>query len=1370
MRPHFWTRYFVLINLIRSISLGSLSVLSVLIMTEAKANAPFLLPAASQPSNSVSANTISPQLGLELFSQTRRNFNFSNFSTTSTTGKQLLALKKTRGKSYSAGQSNTRAQATALLKMGTANYKKGYINKAIPQFEKAVKLTPNSKMALQWLGKSYMRVGTPEAFEKAKATYGKLLALDPTVFDALVGRGELLTWNTATRTEGIGLLKKAFKQQPNNAAVSQKLASALLWQGDATQALYYAEPAASQNITTPNWLPVYAEILMKNNQAAKALAVLEEPAAQALVKTSQPVRFAYLKALSANNKTADLAQKTQDLLFQSAQIKDTKTRDQQLTALMQLAYETRQFETALSIAGQLSADGLANSETALIKARALAKLFRNPEALEQYQQLYTNNRLGTSEKLEYAEFLHQLQLPESALPSPGLMRQLGEDIAQDPALTHGQRLQLTRLQAQQALRSNQDDAFERALANYKILERTKASSDQGNASGLAALRRERLDFIKSYKGNPARVEQALQQILQDDPDNLYAQAAYAEFLSWQPERRDEALSRYIAIAKRDKVNAAQWEARITEVLRWTTPEINRMGTYKAIVSLYPENKMAWLSIARAHRDNADTPEAIKTYEKLVALFPGDGAIKKEWVALLLGDEDNRSKHMKALKKRVETAEANNTRVDPDIQATYGKLLSYTRDYKNAMRQFDTVLASYPMHRESLLGKGYTLLWRGSKFKAKDFFSDLHNQYPDDLDIAIGLAQAKKRIGRYDEALKILNQLKPSIDAPAQANPAASPYQQNQYQPEAVPPVSYPRINPVIDSSAVPSKPSLANRRFPAVVFMARKALTPRKNSVPKKNQATAQTTDTHLNQRSPLINQQASGQTVTESALSELKDDANALSDAILALKYLQKSSEKQLDTLAEQIAETKNALPEEQHFAHFTMSTPQNESAESFNAGARPNATGYSNSYSKSYSKSKSGSPFMIGQAAMQESRAVYSSLGYDTNPLLSGLGRFKNDDLSDLENSIFNDLRPMMRAGVLFSTQDAEDTTTGLSYLGFPNQMAVSLTPQIRLRGGIEPTLYYLPDGVDPDSSWGTRYGLGATVKYWDRLTLDGDIALTAFSQTDDSNITFNAEARYDFTDNIRGKIGASRLPQLTSLLTVTGLRPSRGAFRGDVVGQARENSLFVELNTNPFNHNWDWNLGYAWAFIDGSEIPTNYKNQAFTSLGYTWRYAEKQQVRLGYELLYFGYSKNATNGFFDTTSTGLRGPVSTLRPPTLANVNYDFGGYYSPSLFFLNSARIDFRGSLFEKFLEYKLGGSLGAQTVRLGQGIRESGNNTTLSSAFDANMIMNFTDSFALYGNVDFLDAGGQFNRWRFGSGLIVRPDIKALSPVFGGGDS
>jgi len=282
---------------------------------------------------------------------------------------------------------------------------------------------------------------------------------------------------------------------------------------------------------------------------------------------------------------------------------------------------------------------------------------------------------------------------------------------------------------------------------------------------------------------------------------------------------------------------------------------------------------------------------------------------------------------------------------------------------------------------------------------------------------------------------------------------------------------------------------------------------------------------------------------------------------------------------------------------------------------------------------------------------------------------------------------------------------------------------------------------------------------------LTLDGDFAITNFSQTQNVNVTYQGQAQYAFNDSIRFKLGANRIPQYNSLLSIAGQRPDQGFYRNQILGQARENGFFGELNTNPFNQNWDWNIGYTWAFVNGYHIPDNYKNQVFTSLGHKWQLGANHQLRLGYEFLYFGYSKNATSGFFDTTATGLNVPVAKLDPVTASSSKFVYGGYYSPAFFMMNAGRLDLQGSFLNKMIEYKLGGSLGVQSANMGHNIH-TGNGSSLSSAFDSNFIFNMTDWLAAYSDVDYLNAGGQFNRWRFGGGFIVRPHIDAFSPMLG----
>ncbi|MBY0402856.1 MAG: hypothetical protein K2X66_03090, partial [Cyanobacteria bacterium] len=392
------------------------------------------------------------------------------------------------------------------------------------------------------------------------------------------------------------------------------------------------------------------------------------------------------------------------------------------------------------------------------------------------------------------------------------------------------------------------------------------------------------------------------------------------------------------------------------------------------------------------------------------------------------------------------------------------------------------------------------------------------------------------------------------------------------------------------------------------------------------------------------------------------------------------------------------------------------------------------------------------------------YAAIDQDTNPLITQLGRFKTES-KNLETRIGKELRPMARAGYAYMVQDGEKSTVRLRGWSIPNQMSLSLTPQLRIRGGITPAMVAQPRvSTSPRSNTYQTYSMGLTAKYWDHFTVDGDLAIIDFNTTDNANITYQANGKYDFNDKISLRVGGRRFQNQNSLLSFAGYRPLRGPFKDTLVGQAMENAVFVELNTLPFR-NTDFNLGYEFAHVTGHEIKSNNRNQAFLSVGYTQPYLKHHYARLGYELLYFGYSEPATLGYFNLRSTGPNTPLATINPINLAPSASVFGGYFSPKYFFLNSLRADLRGSFFNKFLEYRLGGGVGIQTFSNGSGIF-----TQTPSAFacnaDANVIMNFTDWLSGYLHGEFIKGGGAFNRVRFGGGVIVRPNIPALSPVFG----
>jgi tetratricopeptide (TPR) repeat protein len=1270
------------------------------------------------------------------------------------------ANKKTPAKSSAHRSSNRGAvkhsggSASGALQQGIQNYNRGFIAKAIPRFEQATRLAPNNPNAFLWLARAYRKQGMPADFAKAADAYRKVLTINPNQVEALTNLGEFLSWNPAHREEAIQFLKKGHELSPNNADLSKKLAEALLWNNNGAEALKYAEPISARFKNDHHWMSEYAQMLSAAGRLDEA-ATIYNTTLRAETNRNIDTRIDVARLLAQRGQ-ADQAQTLFGHLQQQVHGLPAKQQTSELTMKMaSLAFDLGLYEQS-AIYDESLPDTIRNRpEIQLRMARAWSKASNTPgsvqKAVSAWAHLYEAGQLTSDNKLEAADYL---QSQAAVLSSTDMIDTLYREVERD---TPGNGELLLRMARRAAQNDPQDTRFAETIQTYR-----KAL---GSADPViqATARKELLDYLKSDKTHPQLVEGIFKELIAAEPNQIATLAAYAEYISWQPDRRAEALRMYSELAKLAPEERDTWEGRLEEVMKWHKPTTALIPVYQSIVDTYPNNKTVWLTVARAYRNDPNYyKEALDTYGKIVTRFPDDSTVKKEWLDLLMSNPAKRDENIQTLKALLDQTAPN---PDPDVLAAYGRLLSYTHRYSPAMDAFEQVLSKNPEHREALLGKGYVILWSGRKLEAKQFFLDLRKKYPDDLDIAIGLAQTDKMLGRYDEALRIMREIKPLLDSTGQTIPQS-------VNPQDLSPNSATYLL-VANTNAAPHDGSLLHGQ-PVIYDVS---IAPAgNNGVTWIAQAPGANDPVSTFERNTPL------PTTTPSSHAEMKDlrsEIDALSDAVASLKLIQASSAQQLRHLDNVIhADKPDANPldldNDAEAASGTGSAfTSGASSSGFVGGLSGQTNGLGNDSLTGITGTVGASGLargtgkrQVGEGGMTSQYATYSGMEYDTNPLLSGMGRFRNNDVDDLEKGLRHDLRPMIRAGYMFSSQDGNDTTTRIRGWGFPNQVSFSLTPQIRLRGGIQPMRWYLPRGVSPSASWGIQYGLGATVKYWDRLTLDGDVALTRFTQSQSSNLTFQAQMQYDFTDSISAKLGVRRIPQYNSLLTLTGLQPNRGAFRGELVGQARENGVYGELNLHPFNPNWDWNLGYEWAFIDGSRTANNRKNQAFTSLGHTWHYGEKQQVRLGYEFLYFGYSKNATNGFFDTTSAGFNLPVVSLKPVTAANSGYVFGGYYSPHMFIMNAGRVDFRGSLFNRFLEYKLGGSLGAQTVRLGHNIRESGNRTSLSSSFDANVILNFTDWLAAYGDVDYLNAGGQFNRWRFGGGLILRPKMDALSPLFG----
>lgn len=1210
----------------------------------------------------------------------------------------------------------TLAAQPASLRQGIQYYNKGYVEKAIPLLEKAASRHPKNEDAFLWLARAYKKQGDPASLEKARMAYERVIGINPDNVEALAALGEMLSWNPGARSRGIDLLSRAVLLAPDNIQAARALTDALYWDNRLQEALEYAAPIAETMRDDSEWTANYADILTKTGHADKAVAVYED-----ILNVSQSddlsLQLNYALALYQDNRRQEAAMAYEAVKPRIMAMAGNAGVDLKL-ALSGLAFEMNRPWDVIEIDQSLPDHVLRQKGVQLRIARALVKTYRIPEAIDIFQRLYEADLLSASEKIEYADYVKSLGLPPESLPQPNIVEALYQEaLLAEP----GNVTAMHRLATLYAARGE----FDNAVQMYQQAIAAPSPSQEQFTS-------EYLDYLKSYKGDLSKADALFQQLLAGDPGNYRVKGAYAEFLSYQPAYRSQAIRVFLELSQEDMANQALWLDKLDQTLAWHQPSTDLVPLYQEVINVYPERKSIWLAIARAYRNNpAYYNEALDLYNRLMARHPEDNQIRAEWAGLLMTYEDKREEAMAILKDTISR--------DPNnliARNAYGKLLSYSRDYDDAIDQFDYVLSVDPENTEALLAKGYTLIWSGRKLEAKDHFIYARSLHPNDVDVALGLAQANKRLGRYDEAFEIIEEIRHIIE-PAKMRGTPLDTLRSSSARAFVLAAGWRKQSPfsgdaVSDVSILP-------------VRMA------------------AETTEETV----PLPAEgPATG--YNDPAMDSLQADVDALNQAIEALNALQASSERQLDRIETELSETRDAIPE------ALMMTAIDESAYDDALAATKWLVDDNDVYSGSggLRRGLGGGLSTLTTENLSDdgSLALYNALAYDTNPLLSGLGRFRNDDLYLMEEGLMNDLRPLLRFGYHFFTQEGEPTTSKFRFWGFPNQAALSLTPQVRLRFGVNPYKYYIPSSQapEPNETWSQDYAFGTTIRASDKLTIDGDVSIIHYNQSDSVNVDYRAGVGYQLNDYVGFKIGSFRTPQYNSLLAVAGLEPVRGPFDQELLGQVRETGLFLELNTHPFNHNFDLNLGYEWAHVGGHNVPDNTKNLLFGSMGYTWHYAQHHKVRAGYEVVWFGYDKNATNGFFDVTSRGITDPVVTLNPVFRADDGYVFGGYYSPEWFLQNAWRLDFRGYFWNKLIEYKLGGSLGFQNFELGHGIDEP-DPMSLTSSFDLNMIMNLTDWLALYGNVDYTDAGGAFERWRFGGGMIVRPDIDGLSPVFGGYD-
>ncbi len=1267
------------------------------------------------------------------------------------------------------------------LQQGIYNYNKGFIKKAIPLLQKAVQQSPNNEQAQLWLAKALKKQGGAANLEAAKNAFEQVIQINPDNVEALTALGEMLSWQPQTRGRAIELLQRADRNKPGEPAVVKVLAQSLYWEGRYAEALNLVEPLADRFQNDKGWMTTYASLLAKTGSPEKAVEIFENNL-NAPNSKDYYLRQAYAVALFQAGRTDD----AKGLFNTLAQEADTLPVDKQVAlklGLGGLAYDMGMFDEAIRIDRSLPPDALeARPEIQLRIARSLAKTQRIPEAVSQFQAVYQSGRMSSVEKLEYGDFLVNQDLPPESMPSPNTIEALYPDALNNLGDDQGQaHIRLARYY------SNQEGRSEEAIRSFWAAIQNTGGSNQ------ASYQKEFLDYLKSDRLPAETSDKAFRELIAQNPSNVSLKAAYAEYLSYQPPRRGESLQLYLSLVKENPEMQAELKEPIEKVLNWDKASQDKIPLYLEAVSVYPDSKEARLILARAYNLNPNTRvEALKLYQQLVTAYPEDKKIKKEWAGLLIGDESRRGESLRLLSQLYQENPQ-----DMGIKIAYAKLLSYEHKYTKALSLFNEVLAEEPDNKDALVGRGYNYLIDGQRFTGLDQFESLKTQFPDDVEVTMGLAEAYRSIGRYDKALRLIRDVKPLLNwtppvwdfAPETPKVPliAAQFESSSFGSSSFG-SGYSR-SPVADFSIMPysSRQEVAPEKQWREQFQDKpsKKHIPESKNETSRNEAVETESETTLNNEDmPLKNKKTQKESVPywENDLGSLPEKAPAASEETVIQPseivqstaseppqadtgYIMLGTEEKLETEA-----GSNPIQsdiQDMNAAIESIKTIQNQANTQLNTIHRNLSNTEENDTEAISLNGKK--PEMDGTGAGEERDVLkawgqYAQIDQDTNPILSQVGRFKTESAT-LEKQIYKELRPMARTGWSYMTQDGEKTTVRMRGWTLPNQLSLSLTPQLRARTGFSGGKFFQPRVFTSPSSTGVQaYMLGGTAKYWDHVTLDGELSLLHFDQSETYNMTYNTQMQVDFNDQVHWKVGSRRFQNPNSFLSLNGYRPIRGPFQGDVVGQVMETTVYTEINLMPVR-NWDVNMGYEWAFVSGERVPTNFRNQAFFSTGYTVPYARNHYARVGYEFLYFGYSKDATLGYFNLDS-GTDQPVVKLdNRITRAPRDSVFGGYFSPEYFFLNNFRLDLRGSFMKKFVEYRLGASMGVQTFSFGERIFTN-TPTSIASTVDGNVILNFNDWLSGYMHGEMLKGGGAFNRFRFGGGLILRPDIPALSPVFG----
>lgn len=1269
------------------------------------------------------------------------------------------------------------AKDPALVNTGFSQIKRGYIQKAIPTFQKATKLYPTNAKAHLGLAIAYQKQGDEQNTAKAIQAYRQVLELDSNNYTATKNLAQLLSWKPSTRYESLELFANARKMQPNDKEMLYNYAEALTWEGRTFEATDIFRGLLKDNPKSIDLNVKLANALSSSGKYEESLQYYQKAlAAKYTFDTFSALKYA--QALANTNNLCEAESIYQNLLKNERDAEALVNIQKEYSSAL---YNNNKYLEAIQIDQSIEPK---DKYTLLRLANSYQKAGNQQEALRLFEQLYSQYPNDTEIKRSAAGFLSSVGGYDITA------MKMYTELVQTGFATTEDKINLAVLMAKNPETKQEAINGMRAMLNSGDLtsfQEEKVKTEL--ARTLASVENTRPEAAILYR-----------ELLSRDPGNLDLQIDFVELLSWQDSTRREALLSYMQLMEKYPLNQ-RIKKGFNDTLGWYKPVPSDMELYNAILAKEPGNIAAIKGKAFILSQNPNTvKEARRMYDLVLEAEPNNPKLKMQ-VADMLARNDKTRKDALDLYEELQETQGNSIELQEKIASNY----LYTKNYRKANKAFEAILDQDPDNKEALLGKARLNAWQGYNLGAYQAYKKLYKLYPGDEVIAYEYATIAQKVGRKDTALEILSKIK--------------------------------------EQSFLPDAPELPTIAYAYQVLSTGNSANP-------------------------------------ADELRKIQADLEKLERELQQLQLSNQASAKSLNDLTTQV----NNADRNTHYAVSDLPDPSAPAQVALDNAEQP---------------------------AILTDEDVYTGPDYDffkrtsTQNFLSGK-RYRDmmSNFGTLEEDLEYSLRPETIRGVTIFNEKGNPTSDGLEYFGVPSMYSFSLTPQTRIRAAFETRRYQQTAAIAPSSITNAIYTLGLNTRPHERVTFDGEVTLNTYSGPDTPvDVMGKGAITLKMHDKAKMRVGFTREPLYQSVFSDAGYAPRAQFSRSEFVqllstmataapapytrntsaelarytdgagnptfagdpeqiesllapfsGQARDNAIGVEFNFIPYPK-WDFNVGYEYSAITGDNIPSNSRNQVFTSFGRTFTGIPNHLVRLGYQFLYFGYGKEAsafpgmvpfpyrdangdlltvtrqptaqealaivnqqietpgsllgrlnpvTGAVIDPTPNLFMSPLDVVRAPRGAVL----GGYFSPTQFYQNSIRLDIEGKLFDGKISYKAGGSLGVQNfgdridrddilasrgllaykdipandprrtggaaenvafnnlANLADSIIDNTDPTSLASAFDVTVFINPTKWLSIYNGVDYLNSGGQFDRWRYNGGIILRPDIKFLSPLIG----